>query len=213
MPDARSTRWATSALVDLQRPRGDQDGQATRPGPDDVIVTVATDGAAHVRQERAKTVARATSAAASATVEAAECSAVTSLGSTPTLIECTERDRHRIFNLGYYTWVEQQGVALEVFEARRARRSGRGCGRSSPVWDALIDEFNARRWRRLVITRCYRLVCAGCGAVAHRRRPARGGAPMPTRRADQCCCASETGGASVAVDDDAPEPVRQPTAG
>jgi hypothetical protein len=29
---------------------------------------------------------------------------------TEDMIECTERDRNRIFNLGYYTWVEQQGT-------------------------------------------------------------------------------------------------------
>ena len=31
-------------------------------------------------------------------------------------------DRERIFNLGYYTWVEQQGTSLEDFrpEARSA---------------------------------------------------------------------------------------------
>jgi hypothetical protein len=28
-------------------------------------------------------------------------------------------DRNRIFNLGYYTWVEQQGTPFELFEARR----------------------------------------------------------------------------------------------
>ena len=35
------------------------------------------------------------------------------------MIDCSERDRTRIFNLGYYTWVEQQGTPLDVFEARR----------------------------------------------------------------------------------------------
>ena len=40
---------------------------------------------------------------------------------TADMIECTERDRNRIFNLGYYTWVEQQGTPIEVFEARRSQ--------------------------------------------------------------------------------------------
>ena len=31
----------------------------------------------------------------------------------------TRADRDRIFNLGYFTWVEQQGVPLDEFEARR----------------------------------------------------------------------------------------------
>ena len=38
---------------------------------------------------------------------------------TDHFLELTHRDRERIFNLGYYTWVEQQGVSIEDFEARR----------------------------------------------------------------------------------------------
>jgi cysteine synthase len=34
-------------------------------------------------------------------------------------LELTEVDRRRIFNLGYYTWVEQQGIDFETFERRR----------------------------------------------------------------------------------------------
>ena len=37
------------------------------------------------------------------------------------LLETTLADRNRIFNLGYYTWVEQQGVPVEAFERRRAQ--------------------------------------------------------------------------------------------
>ena len=36
------------------------------------------------------------------------------------LLECSTDDRNRIFNLGYFTWVEQQGVSLDDFEARRS---------------------------------------------------------------------------------------------
>ena len=55
-----------------------------------------------------------------------------------------ERDRNRIFNLGYYTWVEQQGTPLDVFEARRSQSFWRSVRAYTPVWDGLIDEFNAR---------------------------------------------------------------------
>ena len=48
---------------------------------------------------------------------------------TDDMIDCTERDRHRIFNLGYYTWVEQQGTPFEVFEAAAAPAFWQGCGR------------------------------------------------------------------------------------
>ena len=34
---------------------------------------------------------------------------------TDHMIECTQQDRNRIFNLGYYTWVEQQNTPLVVF--------------------------------------------------------------------------------------------------
>ena len=35
------------------------------------------------------------------------------------MIELNQKDKERIFNLGYYTWVEQQGIELEDFEKRR----------------------------------------------------------------------------------------------
>ena len=59
-------------------------------------------------------------------------------------IELTERDRNRIFNLGYYTWVEQQGTPLDVFEARRSQTFWRQIRAYMPVWDTMIDDFNAR---------------------------------------------------------------------
>ena len=42
------------------------------------------------------------------------------------LLEVTHADRSRIFNLGYFTWAEQQGVPLESFEARRSAGFWRG---------------------------------------------------------------------------------------
>ncbi|MFL6797503.1 MAG: pyridoxal-phosphate dependent enzyme [Xanthobacteraceae bacterium] len=59
------------------------------------------------------------------------------------LLELTQVDRKRIFNLGYYTWVEQQGVALDDFDRRRDQRFWRGLVDGIPDWDRLIDEFNA----------------------------------------------------------------------
>jgi hypothetical protein len=63
---------------------------------------------------------------------------------TEDMIDCTERERHRIFNLGYYTWVEQQGTPLEVFEARRSMAFWSGLHRYVETWDGLITEFNER---------------------------------------------------------------------
>ena len=63
---------------------------------------------------------------------------------TDAMIDCTERDRNRIFNLGYYTWVEQQGTPLELFEERRSQTFWHGIRRYLGVWDEMITEFNAR---------------------------------------------------------------------
>ena len=62
---------------------------------------------------------------------------------TDHLIELDTRDRDRIFNLGYYTWVEQQGISVADFDARRDPGFWRGLEELVPAWDALIDEFNA----------------------------------------------------------------------
>jgi cysteine synthase len=55
---------------------------------------------------------------------------------TDNLLETTQTDRNRIFNLGYYTWVEQQGVSLADFEARRDQEFWAGVRDLLPVWDA-----------------------------------------------------------------------------
>jgi len=51
-------------------------------------------------------------------------------------------ERNRIFNLGYFTWVEQRGVALADFEARRDQAYWRGLHDLLPVWDEMIAAFN-----------------------------------------------------------------------
>ena len=66
---------------------------------------------------------------------------------TDHLIELDSRGRDRIFNLGYYTWVEQQGIPLAEFEARRSQSFWRGLRDLVPAWDALIDAFNAKAER------------------------------------------------------------------
>jgi hypothetical protein len=58
------------------------------------------------------------------------------------LIELTYVDRKRVFNLGYFTWVEQQGVTVGDFERRRAQRFWSDLADSMPTWDKLIADFN-----------------------------------------------------------------------
>ena len=113
-------------------------------GADDAVITVATDGAALYSSERVKTL-RERFAGDFRALDAAEVFA-THLGAVDVehTIQCTELDRRRIFNLGYYTWVEQQGTPFEVFTARREQSFWRGLRPLLGTWDALIAEFNAR---------------------------------------------------------------------
>ncbi len=113
-------------------------------GPDDAIVTIATDGAAMYSSEREKITARdfggAFTVLDAASVWGQHLADVT----TAHTLELTERDRNRIFNLGYYTWVEQQGTPFELFEQRRHQRFWRDLRRYLAVWDEMITDFNAR---------------------------------------------------------------------
>jgi len=115
-----------------------------RLGPDDVIMTVATDGAGMYGSERERITARDFPAGFTP-ADAAEVFGRWMLGTGPDdLLETTLADRNRIFNLGYYTWVEQQGVSLADFEARRDQRFWAGLRDLLPAWDAMITEFNER---------------------------------------------------------------------
>jgi cysteine synthase len=113
-------------------------------GPADAVVTVATDGAALYDSERDLALGRYFPAGFDE-VAAAEVFGEHLLGAaTDHLVELTRVDRERIFNLGYYTWVEQQGVSLEDFDARRDPGFWVGLREHVPVWDGLIDDLNAR---------------------------------------------------------------------
>jgi hypothetical protein len=59
------------------------------------------------------------------------------------VLELTYPDRKRIFNLGYYTWVEQQGVSLDDFDRRKSQDFWHSLVDTIPVWDRLIEDFNA----------------------------------------------------------------------
>ena len=113
-------------------------------GPDEAVITIATDGGALYPSSRKTTLAERFGGEMTE-VDAAEVWG-RHLGhiTTEDMIDCTERDRNRIFNLGYYTWVEQQGTPLDVFEARRSQDFWRGIRAYMPVWDEMIGEFNAR---------------------------------------------------------------------
>ena len=108
------------------------------------------------------------------------------------MIDCTARDRTRIFNLGYYTWVEQQGTPFELFEQRRSQDFWRGLRRYLGVWDELITEFNARvvtivivGWRCAVCGATVDVADADCRSAARERR---------RTTATTCCTRSTSAG-------------------
>jgi len=109
---------------------------------DDAIVTVATDSAAMYGSQYTKTLASEYGESFDA-LDAAEVYGreIGGIG-TDELLELSRVERERIFNLGYYTWVEQQGTPLELFDARRKQSFWDGLMDIVPVWDALIDTFN-----------------------------------------------------------------------
>lgn len=113
-------------------------------GPDDLVLTVATDGAEMYGSERDKALARYFPGGFDQ-VHAGEVFGRYMLGAaTDHLLELSTIDRSRVFNLGYYTWVEQQGVSVAEFDVRRRASFWTGLHALLPAWDAMIDEFNAR---------------------------------------------------------------------
>ena len=60
-----------------------------------------------------------------------------------TVLELDEAERTRIFNLGYFTWVESGRVASADFEVRRSPDFWRGVRQSVGAWDERIAAFNA----------------------------------------------------------------------
>lgn len=108
----------------------------------DVVLTVATDGAGLYETEQSVAVEKYF-AGSFAQTQAAETFGRFILGtSIDHMIELGRYDRERIFNLGYYTWVEQQGVSVADFDRRRDQSFWDGLMELVPIWDAMIDDFN-----------------------------------------------------------------------
>ena len=113
-------------------------------GETDAIVTVATDSAELYATERERTL-RGRFADRFDGLDAASTFGRYVLGAeSDHLLELSHLDRKRIFNLGYYTWVEQQGCALADFEARRGEDFWKRLRELVPAWGDLIIGFNAR---------------------------------------------------------------------
>ncbi len=113
-------------------------------GGDDVIVTVATDGAAMYDSERPRLSGSRFDGSFGADDATAQIEEHLAGADTSHVELLDDVGRSRIFNLGYFTWVEQQGVSLEDFEARRGAAFWDGLHAMAPTWDTMIDDFNAR---------------------------------------------------------------------
>ncbi len=111
-------------------------------GAQDAILTIATDGAEMYATEREKAVGKHFGGRFDRT-RAVEAFAEHALGAAGDhLLELTDADRRRIFNLGYFTWVEQQGVTIPEFTARRDQRFWQELRSRIPLWDEMIAEVN-----------------------------------------------------------------------
>ena len=111
---------------------------------EDVVLTLATDSAALYGSERQKLLMASFPDGFDA-VNAGEVFGEHLLGIADNdVLELTHGERTRIFNLGYYTWVEQQSVSLDAFERRRSQAFWREMRQAASAWDELIAEFNAK---------------------------------------------------------------------
>lgn len=111
-------------------------------GPDEALITVATDGSELYTSELAK----ARTKLFGGTFDRAAAERVLDQhlygADTDHVLSLSPRDRDRVFNLGYFTWVEQQGLSVAEFEARRKQDFWVGLRQFIPVWDELIERFN-----------------------------------------------------------------------
>tara|TARA_Y100001970_G_scaffold201582_1_gene245301 strand:+ start:3863 stop:5305 length:1443 start_codon:yes stop_codon:yes gene_type:complete len=109
---------------------------------DDAIITVATDGADLYKTELAKTkkhFSKRYDQITCAEIFAKNFEAIT----VDHTLELSQIDKERIFNLGYYTWVEQQGITLEEFENRRNQSFWDKHYKDMISLDEKIKEFNS----------------------------------------------------------------------
>tara|TARA_B100000579_G_scaffold436840_1_gene464089 strand:+ start:534 stop:1976 length:1443 start_codon:yes stop_codon:yes gene_type:complete len=111
-------------------------------GSEDAIITVATDGADLYLSELQKTKEDFTGIYdenACAEIYGQYLKGI----STDNTLELNQKEKERIFNLGYYTWVEQQGVDINEFEKRRDQSFWNDHHNYMLSLDNRIKEFNS----------------------------------------------------------------------
>jgi len=108
----------------------------------DVVITVATDSARLYASERDKWRAARFPRGFDEVAAAELYGAHLAHPDGDHLLEMTQVDRRRIFNLGYFTWVEQQGIELADFDKRKHQRFWTALRDLPPIWDEMIARFN-----------------------------------------------------------------------
>ena len=108
----------------------------------DAIITVATDGADLYLSELNKTKKEFIGI-----YDETSCAEIVGQylkgATTDNTLELNQREKERIFNLGYYTWVEQQGIAIEEFEKRKNQNFWNEHFQYMLSLDNQIKEFNS----------------------------------------------------------------------
>ncbi len=111
-------------------------------GSEDAIITVATDGADLYLTELEKT--KKEFHGIYDEISCAEIYGQFLKGvTTDHTLELNQKEKERIFNLGYYTWVEQQGIDLNHFEERRDQQFWLDHYNQFLTLDERIEAFNA----------------------------------------------------------------------
>jgi cysteine synthase len=108
---------------------------------DSVVMTVATDGAALYGSEVRRYLER-WGGELSGEMAAELVGAHLMAAGTEDVLDASDGERERIFNLGYFTWVEQQGIALADFNRRKTQSFWRGLQDLVLRWDQMITAFN-----------------------------------------------------------------------
>jgi cysteine synthase len=111
-------------------------------GPDDALFTVATDGAALYRSELPRIRRRLFDGRMGPALAEAAIARWLDGADVSHVKELRHEDRLRIFHLGYFTWVEQQGVPLADFDARKSAAWWNELPCLVPAWDEAIAAFN-----------------------------------------------------------------------
>ena len=109
---------------------------------EDAIITVATDGADLYLSELEKTKKNY-----QGTFDHTTCSNIFKKYikeiDSDNMLKLSQNDKERIFNLGYYTWVEQLGISLSDFEKRKDQQFWLDHYNHMLSLDKNIEEFNA----------------------------------------------------------------------